>query len=91
MPKHLILLSHYIITKSLYLVHFPILLLVAPHVTGATTPWRNLLAVLVTVVPLSLLASELGYRLVERPSIQWGRWCSQRLNLRYFPSSPGSS
>ena len=79
------------ISYSLYLVHFPILLLVAPHVTGATTPWRNLLAVLVTVVPLSLLASELGYRLVERPSIRLGRWCSKRLNLRYFPSSPGSS
>lgn len=67
------------VSYSLYLVHFPILLLVAPLVTSAATPWRNLAAVLITVVPLSLLASELGYRLVEKPSIQLGRWCSKRL------------
>ena len=79
------------ISYSLYLVHFPILLLVAPHVTSAATPWRNLLAVLITVVPLSLLAGELGYRLVERPSIQLGRWCSRRLGLRYLQSWGGGA
>jgi len=74
------------VSYSLYLVHFPILLLVAPHITSAATPWRNLLAVLITVVPLSLLASELGYRLIERPSIQFGRWCSKRLSPGSFQS-----
>jgi hypothetical protein len=37
-------------------------------------------------VPLSLLASELGYRLIERPSIQLGRWCSKRLSPGSFQS-----
>ena len=60
------------ISYSVYLVHLPILLLITPLVINANTPWQNLAAVLITVIPLSLLGGELGHRLIEKPTIRLG-------------------
>lgn len=73
------------ISYSVYLVHLPILLLIAPLVINANTPWRNLAAVLITVIPLSLLGGELGHRLIEKPTIRLGRWCSGWIRSKQGP------
>jgi peptidoglycan/LPS O-acetylase OafA/YrhL len=59
------------ISYSLYLVHFPLMLLVAPRLIHTVSPWSAPLLIAV-LLPLSILVSVASYRLVERPSITWG-------------------
>ncbi|MFP6664433.1 MAG: acyltransferase [Deltaproteobacteria bacterium] len=67
------------ISYSLYLVHFPILLVLAPHLVVPGWPWLSLLTVLVGVVTTSLIAGDLAWRAVERPSMHLGRWLAKRI------------
>jgi peptidoglycan/LPS O-acetylase OafA/YrhL len=67
------------ISYSLYLVHFPILLVLAPHLVVPGWPWTSLVTVLLGVTTTSLIVAELAWRAVERPSMQLGRWLARKL------------
>lgn len=67
------------ISYSLYLVHFPILLVLAPHLVVPGWPWLSLLAILLGVVTTSLIVGDLAWRVVERPSMHLGRWLAKRI------------
>lgn len=62
------------ISYSLYLYHMVILLTLFHAAGGRVAPVWLLLA----TVPLSFLAADLGYRLVEVPSMMLGRWLTAR-------------
>lgn len=74
------------ISYSLYLVHFPLLMLLAPRMIHGSSPW-SALYLIVGLLSLSILISVASYRLVERPSISfgnglcraWARWTGKRV------------
>jgi peptidoglycan/LPS O-acetylase OafA/YrhL len=80
------------ISFSLYLVHGPLLALLAPRIVSAPDP-GNGLRVLAVVLPLSIAVAALSFSLVERPSIALGnRLCRQlarRLGRRPLESHAG--
>jgi peptidoglycan/LPS O-acetylase OafA/YrhL len=59
------------ISYSVYLVHFPVLLLAAPHLAGPPRP-GVLVPLFAAVVVPTLALAWLGHRLVEVPSIRAG-------------------
>jgi peptidoglycan/LPS O-acetylase OafA/YrhL len=65
------------VSYSLYLVHFSLLLVIAPRLGGHAS-WSVGVVLYSTVLASSLLAAELGHRFVEIPSIRAGnricRW-----------------
>ncbi|MBW2413537.1 MAG: acyltransferase [Deltaproteobacteria bacterium] len=63
------------VSFSLYLLHHTILLLIAP----ITSRPVNFFVLMPLLLALSLVAAELSYRFVERPSIALGRHLSHRL------------
>ena len=69
------------VSYSLYLVHFTVLLLLAPYVMTTFLPGRGL-ALLAVVLGASLALSAASFRWVERPSIALGnraqRWLLSR-------------
>lgn len=69
------------VSYSLYLVHFTVLLLVAPLVMSASFPLREL-ALLAVVLGLSLVLSAASFRWVERPSIALGSLVVRRIGDR---------
>lgn len=79
------------ISYSLYLVHLTILLLLGPYLTFWPGTWAQVVVVLTTVTGVSLVASELMYRWVERPMILAGnrvcRWVAARTGARVHVST----
>lgn len=77
------------VSYSLYLVHLPVLILLAPFFAGAPS-WSRGLGLACSVTALALAISELGFRLCERPSIRLGnavcRWLSRRTGGVAVPS-----
>jgi peptidoglycan/LPS O-acetylase OafA/YrhL len=77
------------VSYSLYLVHIPVLMLLAPWFGGPPS-WSKGLALTLCVTTLALAISELGFRLCEQPSIQLGnrvcRWLSRRTGGVAVPS-----
>jgi peptidoglycan/LPS O-acetylase OafA/YrhL len=71
------------VSYSLYLVHFSVLLVIAPQL-GGDRSWAVAVPLYAAVLSASLLVSALGYRLVEIPSIRLGnhvcRWLAGRLD-----------
>jgi peptidoglycan/LPS O-acetylase OafA/YrhL len=63
-------------------VHFPLLLLLAPHL-GGKAGWGVGIALYAAVVGSSLLAAEIGYRFVEVPSIRLGNAICRRIAARF--------
>jgi peptidoglycan/LPS O-acetylase OafA/YrhL len=66
------------ISYSIYLIHFPFMLLMLHLFHGA----MPLIWILVPTFFLTILTSALFYRLVELPSMQMGRQIARRLKLR---------
>lgn len=69
---------------SLYLVHVP-MLLTAVHLLAGRMP---IAAILAGVVPVSLIAAELFWLTIERPSIRLSRTVGRRLSGRRASSTP---
>jgi len=67
---------------SLYLIHFPLLALLVALLNGVAPLW----VVPILLVPAAILAAALLYRLVEAPSIGWGKQVSSHISAR-FPLS----
>lgn len=65
------------VSYSLYLVHFPILLALGPWLVVPESPSASVFTVTFGVVLTSLVAAELAWRAVERPSMQLGRALSR--------------
>lgn len=70
------------VSYSLYLVHFTVLLLVASRITAAAYPLRGLVLML-AVLGLALLLSAASFRCVERPSIALGRMAIRAVRRRH--------
>jgi peptidoglycan/LPS O-acetylase OafA/YrhL len=74
------------VSYSLYLIHFPVTVLVAKllrHVfSGETSSATATVVLMVTALTISLGAASLIYRFVEVPSIALGKKVSNRLTLR---------
>jgi peptidoglycan/LPS O-acetylase OafA/YrhL len=73
------------VSYSLYLVHVPLLIVVV-HLTYGRAP---LWVAVAGVIPLSLVAAELMYRFIEKPSIGLGRRLSKPRRYTTFPM-PGT-
>ncbi len=67
------------VSYSLYLLHFTVLILLAPHLVGRQPTLLDGAILTVAVLAVSLVASEIFYRVVERPSIDIGHALSRRL------------
>jgi peptidoglycan/LPS O-acetylase OafA/YrhL len=61
------------ISYSLYLVHFTVLLFLVCRITGPGIPPLAALALFPVVLAVSAALAEVGYRLVEAPSMRAGR------------------
>jgi len=70
------------VSYSLYLVHFPLLLVLAPRL-GGPADWEAGIALYAAVLGSSLLAAELGHRFVEVPSIRLGNAICTRIAARF--------
>ena len=77
------------VSYSLYLIHFPVAILVAKllsHVfSGETNSATATVVLMVSALASSLGAASLIYRFVEVPSIALGKKVSNRLTLRSRP------
>src|SRR5690606_15361427 len=65
------------VSYSLYLVHWTVILFFACRLTSVQMSPGQALLVLPLVLGLGLGLAELGYRVIERPSIAAGRWLSR--------------
>jgi peptidoglycan/LPS O-acetylase OafA/YrhL len=77
------------VSYSLYLIHFPVAILVAKllsHGFSGETSWATATVVLmVTALTISFIAALSIYRFIELPSIALGKKVSNRLTLRSGP------
>lgn len=74
---------------STYLLHWPVLMLVATAATyHGVSPGSPLAAVLLTAIPLVALLQEPLYRLVEIPARKSGKLWVQRLGARPITENP---
>ncbi len=66
---------HYLgeISFGIYLWHFPILQWLQPVLDKITPPYLRFLIALALVIPLTIIAAHLSYRLIERPLLRIGR------------------
>ncbi|MGE4426846.1 MAG: acyltransferase family protein, partial [Solirubrobacteraceae bacterium] len=69
---------------SLYLIHFPVLGLLLPHIAPDEKGMLGFLALGAVALPVAILGSAVLYRFVELPGIALG----QRLTRRRPPSGP---